>query len=67
MSQFEKENIDQVLEAIGVWGQWQSKMFYIFGVTIIPGCFQILCLTFVNANQVFQCLFLSFLSLDWVS
>lgn len=48
----EEENVDQVLEAIGVWGEWQSKMFYLLGVVIIPGCFQILNLTFVNASQV---------------
>jgi hypothetical protein len=48
----EDDDVDQVLEAIGVWGEWQSKMFYLLGLVIIPGCFQILVLTFVNANQV---------------
>ena len=44
--------VDQVIDAIGHWGPWQTKMFFLVGAFMIPGTFQILILTFINADQV---------------
>ena len=46
------DEVDQVLDAIGIWGPWQRKMFFLLGFFLIPGTFQVLVLTFINADQV---------------
>jgi hypothetical protein len=46
------DEVDQVLDAIGHWGRWQRKMFFLVGIFLIPGTFHVLVLTFINANQV---------------
>jgi hypothetical protein len=44
--------VDPVLDATGVWGTWQTRMFFVVGMFLVPGTFQILILTFVNGHQV---------------
>ena len=52
----ENEEVDQVLDAIGIWGPWQRNMFFLLGIFLIPGTFQVLVLTFINADQVLHLL-----------
>ena len=46
------DEVDQVLDAIGIWGPWQRNMIFLLGIFLIPGTFQVLVLTFINADQV---------------
>ena len=48
------DDVDQILDAIGNWGRWQTKMFFTAGIFLIPGTFHILVLTFINASQVIK-------------
>ena len=47
-------DVDQILDAIGIWGRWQTKMFFVAGIFLIPGTFHILVLTVINASQVIK-------------
>ncbi|TRY71167.1 hypothetical protein TCAL_02376 [Tigriopus californicus] len=46
---------DQILMAIGNFGRWQFLMFFVAGITLLPGTFPVLSMTFLNVKVNHWC------------